>query len=218
MGGQCTCYVMDRRGRGRSGDGTNYSFDREIEDIKAVLDAAGPGAVLVGHSSGAIYALEAASRFPVAGLVLYEPPLHYEVQFTKVLEHIRVEAQARRWDEAVAVFLREEAGMPADQIAVARASPYWQGNVALAPTLIREWDEIVRFAPNVERYRKVSTPTLLLAGRETEHHPSFATKALEATLPNARTVLLEGQGHLADLNAPDLVAKEVTSFLSGMHR
>ena len=72
---QFTCYVMDRRGRGRSGDGPEHSLDRECEDIKAVLDFAGPGAHLLGHSYGAICALEAACRFPVGRLVLYEPPL-----------------------------------------------------------------------------------------------------------------------------------------------
>ena len=73
-----TVHVMDRRGRGRSGDGADYRFDREIEDIGAVVEAAGVGAHLVGHSSGAIYALEAARRFPIGQLVLYEPPLNFK--------------------------------------------------------------------------------------------------------------------------------------------
>src|SRR4029453_13738776 len=57
-----------------------------------------------------------------------------------------------------------------------------------------------------DRYRDVSAPTLLLWGSETEHHPSFATRDLERTLPNVRSVRLEGQGHLANLAAPNLVA------------
>jgi pimeloyl-ACP methyl ester carboxylesterase len=218
MGGQCTCYVMDRRGRGRSGDSTNYSLEREIEDIKAVLNAAGPGSFLLGHSSGAIYALEAASRFPVAGLVLYEPPLHYQVQFAKVFDHMRVEAQSHRYDEALAVFMREEAGLPEDQIAAARSSPDWQGWAALMPTMVREWNEIIRFAPSVDRYRNLSVPTLLLTGSETEHHPSFATRALQGAMPDARTSVLEGQGHEGNSTAPDLVAREVSKFLSAAHQ
>lgn len=75
-----TCLVMDRRARGGSGDGADYSFDREIEDIAAVLGAAGPDAALLGHSSGAIYALEVALRVGVSRLVLYEPPLQWVEQ------------------------------------------------------------------------------------------------------------------------------------------
>ena len=75
MAEQFTCYVMDRRGRGRSGDAAAYSLDRECEDIIAVLEVAGPEAHLLGHSYGAICALETARRLPIGRLVVYEPPL-----------------------------------------------------------------------------------------------------------------------------------------------
>ncbi len=45
-----TVHLVDRRGRGLSGDADAYSIDTEIADIAAVLDAAGPDASLVGHS------------------------------------------------------------------------------------------------------------------------------------------------------------------------
>ena len=65
---QFTCFIMDRRGRGRSGDASDYSLDREYEDIKAVLDIVGPGTHLLGHSYGAICALGAALRAPIGHL------------------------------------------------------------------------------------------------------------------------------------------------------
>lgn len=49
----CTCYVMDRWGRGGSDNRVEYSIKREVEDIAAVLQAAGPDAYLLGHSSRA---------------------------------------------------------------------------------------------------------------------------------------------------------------------
>ena len=75
-----TCFVMDRRGRAKSGEGVGpYSIEREYEDIDAVLAAAqtetGSEAALVGHSYGAICALGVAMRHLVPRLVLYEPPL-----------------------------------------------------------------------------------------------------------------------------------------------
>jgi len=75
----------------RSADGDGYALDREVADVRAVVehvdgvvagaaeDATGPsdhGDVgLVGHSFGALPAFEAARRSDVVSrLVLYEPP------------------------------------------------------------------------------------------------------------------------------------------------
>jgi dienelactone hydrolase len=70
-----TVYAYDRRGRGQSGDTQPYSPAREVEDIAALVEAAGGSAVLLGLSSGGTLALEAAaSGLPVTRLVAYEPP------------------------------------------------------------------------------------------------------------------------------------------------
>src|SRR5215469_18778372 len=70
-----TVFNYDRRGRGDSGDTAPYAVEREIEDIAALIAAAGGSASLFGHSSGATLALKAAAAgLPVTRLVLYEPP------------------------------------------------------------------------------------------------------------------------------------------------
>jgi len=70
-----TVYAYDRRGRGQSGDTPPYSPAREVEDIAALVEAAGGSAFLLGLSSGGALALEAAaSGVPVARVVAYEPP------------------------------------------------------------------------------------------------------------------------------------------------
>lgn len=69
-----TVYNYDRRGRGDSGDTPPWAVEREVEDIAALIDAAGGTASLYGHSSGAVLALEAALRLgdKVRRLVLYD--------------------------------------------------------------------------------------------------------------------------------------------------
>ena len=72
---QFTVLNYDRRGRGDSGDTAPYAVEREIEDIAALIAAAGGSVSLFGHSSGATLALKAAAAgLPVTRLVLYEPP------------------------------------------------------------------------------------------------------------------------------------------------
>jgi len=56
-----TVLNYDRRGRGDSGDTAPYAVEREIEDIAALIAAAGGSASLFGHSSGATLALKAAA-------------------------------------------------------------------------------------------------------------------------------------------------------------
>lgn len=56
-------FAYDRRGRGESGPGLSPSaVQREVEDLVAVLEAAGPDAFVVGASSGAALVLEALRR------------------------------------------------------------------------------------------------------------------------------------------------------------
>ena len=72
-------WVYSRRGRGGSGDGPDYALEREVEDVLAVLAAAGDRPHLFGHSGGAAYCLLAAEQRPsLRSLVLYEPPLHLD--------------------------------------------------------------------------------------------------------------------------------------------
>jgi pimeloyl-ACP methyl ester carboxylesterase len=72
-----TVFNYDRRGRGRgdSGDTPPYAIQREIEDLHAVLGAAGGAAAVFGNSSGAVLALHAAAAgLPLTKLALWEPP------------------------------------------------------------------------------------------------------------------------------------------------
>jgi pimeloyl-ACP methyl ester carboxylesterase len=72
---QFAVYNYDRRGRGDSGNTIPYAIEREIEDIEAMIDAAGGTAHLYGHSSGEILALNATMQLgdKVSKLVMYDP-------------------------------------------------------------------------------------------------------------------------------------------------
>nr|WP_189848041.1 alpha/beta hydrolase [Streptomyces omiyaensis] len=62
-------YVYDRRGGG------GHAVERELEDLAAVLEAAGPGAAVHGSGAGGALALAAAAAgLPVAAVSVFEPP------------------------------------------------------------------------------------------------------------------------------------------------
>ena len=67
---------------------------------------------------------------------------------------------------------------------------------------------------SAEPYRRVDVPTLLLLGSASPRDP-FRTSvdALMDVLPHGEVAVLEGQGHIALLTAPHLVAEELRRFL-----
>jgi pimeloyl-ACP methyl ester carboxylesterase len=71
-----TVHTYDRRGRGESGNNQPYALEREVEDIGALIRAAGGSACVYGISSGGCLVLEAASRLDgqIKKLALYEAP------------------------------------------------------------------------------------------------------------------------------------------------
>ena len=76
--GRFTVLAVDRRGRGQSGDPDEYAIEREYEDLVAVVEAAGDGVNVLGHSYGGICALEAALLTDrIRKLIVYEPPMGF---------------------------------------------------------------------------------------------------------------------------------------------
>jgi pimeloyl-ACP methyl ester carboxylesterase len=73
-----TVFAIDRRGRGLSGNASGYALEREYEDVVAVVESAGDGVSVLGHSYGGICAVEAALLTErIRKLVLYEPPMGF---------------------------------------------------------------------------------------------------------------------------------------------
>jgi pimeloyl-ACP methyl ester carboxylesterase len=217
LAGHFTCFVMDRRGRGRSDDGASpYAIEREYEDIAAVLRAAGPGASLLAHSFGAICALGAALRVPPACLVLYEPPLPVGGPVAGAfLADYRQAVAEGRLEDAVAIGLHRFVGLPLSQIGPIAPTPKWQPLLSLAPTWTRELEAIDALGPAIDHYAAIACPTLLLVGTQSAEHPlKDASAALGRVLRNVRVTTLDGQGHMAARSAPLLLTQLVESFVS----
>jgi pimeloyl-ACP methyl ester carboxylesterase len=209
-----TVLAMDRRGRGASGDAGAYALEREVEDVLAVVAHAGDDVSLLGHSHGAVCALEAARLTDrLRALVLYEPPLGFVRWPEDVVGRLEQLLAAGRREELLAAFLAEVAGLPQDQIALMRALPAWQGRLAAAHTIPRE--EVVNreYVFARERFRAVAAPTLLLSGGDSPRGFRVAADATAAAVADGRVVVMPGQRHAAMDTATTLFTTEVLSFL-----
>ena len=192
--GRFACYLMDRRGRGRSGDAQAYSIEREYDDVAAVFNEAGSGASVVAHSFGAICALGAALRIPVRALVLYEPPIPVKGPVAgDALQGYRAAVERGALDEALEIGLKRFSRMTDDEIARIRQGKMWMKQRALAPTWVRELEAIDQHGPDVGRYGAIGAPVLLLSGTKSVALKD-ASEALLRILPAARLEYLEGAG------------------------
>ncbi|MGX9182521.1 alpha/beta hydrolase, partial [Mesorhizobium sp. BHbdii] len=121
-----------------SGDTLPYAVEREVDDIEAVLRAAGGEAYVWGMSSGAMLALMAAARLPgIRRLALYEAPLIVDDSRATTQGDwaaIRQAIADNRRGDAVGAFLKS-VGMPGLLIAVMKLTPIWRKLKAVAHTL-----------------------------------------------------------------------------------
>lgn len=187
-----TAVTYDRRGRGDSGGAGAYSVDREVEDLDVLIRAVGGRASLFGRSSGACLAFEAAARgLPVDRLLAYEPP--YIPDGTRrrpgadLAQRLRNLVAEGQYDEAVALFQTEGAGLPEEMVRGFRGTPRWAGLVAFAPTLPHEIEvNGPGSAIPAERLRAIAVPTLVMVGSASFDWMLPSGRDTAATVPGAR--------------------------------
>jgi pimeloyl-ACP methyl ester carboxylesterase len=210
-----TVYAYDRRGRGASGDVSPYAVEREIDDLDAVIGAAGGSAFVYGHSSGAVLGLEAAAvGLPIAKLVVYEPPYIDDGSRARfgpdLADRLAALVAADRRGEAATLFLVEAVGVPPDVVAMIRTGPDWSGMEAIAHTL--PYDVTICSAQSMpaDRMAKIRVPTLAVAGGASPAWARSAVEALAATIPDAKQLTIEGQDHGV---ADEVIAPVLAEFL-----
>lgn len=218
LDGHYACWLMDRRGKGDSGDTLPYAFAREFEDLRAAAGRlASQGPLSVGaNSSGASVVLGAAVRgLPVSELFLYEPPWPVDGPLTPPATIDALDVMITDGDRAGAVAraLTEVVGVPAAAVRGMRTLPTWAERVALVHTWTREMREVDRL-PGIDALAAVDVPVVLLLGDRSPDHLRRATTAIAAVLPRATVVPLPGQGHGALDEAPSVVAEALLARLT----
>ena len=214
-----TVYAVDRRGRGGSDDSEDYSIEREFEDVAAVVDSIEEPVNLLGHSYGAVCALEAALLTPnIRKLVLYEPGTNVtgeQIYPPGFIDRLEALLEAGDRDAVISTMFRELVGMSQEEVQYMRSLPAWQERVKAAHTVPRELraDEVYRFDP--ERFGDLEAPTLILEGSDSPAFLKAADKAVDEAVPNSRIVVMPGQGHAAMDTGTELFTTEVLRFLEG---
>lgn len=199
--------------------GPDEVLEREAEYVRTLIEAVGDDPILLGHSYGALTAIEAATDAEVEAVVAYEPAIlpddfQAEADLADRMDDL-IEAGERR--EAVKRYI-EQVLHPdgVDDLDAWLADwPVWPDCVDLA-------EEVVRMNRAVEQYRlpdrlDVDAPVLALTGTDGPDFLRASARAVNEALPHSRLVEFDGVSHSGPSEAPVLISSEVEAFLRG-HR
>jgi len=223
LAAQFTAITYDRRGRGDSGAAAAYAVERELEDLGAVIAAAGGAAGVFGFSSGAALALIAAARgLPITRLALYDLPLVADGPLGRErrrampggAEHaanLAALIAAGRRGDAVEYFQARVVGIPADVVARMRNAPFRPALEAMAHTVVHDATLIGDGSLPLGLASAVRAPTLAIAGGAAHPFMRETAEAVARAVPDGRAVTLDGATH--DL-VPEVLAPVLARFFA----
>ena len=203
-----TVVNYDRRGRGQSGDTAPYAIEREIEDLDALIKEVGGSASLLGYSSGGLLALHAVIKgLSIPKLVLYEAPvMGHDAGLVPPL--VDLVLTGRRGD-AVEYFQSKFVGMPEQVVNQLKHAPFRPYLESIAHTTVYD-ATLVCEPPHANDLARITVPTLVITGSESQSTFLQANESLASSLPQGQYLCLEGQTH--HLDGP-VLAPVVRDFL-----
>ena len=238
LSAQFTVLVPDRRGRGLSAkDFTDaHTYQRDVDDVQAVLDAT-DAHLLFGLSSGALIAVESARQLPSVGAVaLYEPPFQLHGMPTGEIERLSHEIDVGRLHAAFATLMHIVKLAPAPILALPRPvlaaifrrvirhqekapSIDYAPLTELIPSTRYDLRVLTGIAGRIDDYRALDKDVLLLGGTKSPRYLRDGLTALEGILPRSRRVTLSGMDHTGPWNVdqrgqPSRVARELATFFA----
>jgi len=215
-----TVAIYDRRGRGESGNTPPYAPEREFDDLRAVIEATGGDAFVMGQSSGAGLAYRAAAAgVPMRKLIGYEAPwvgLRTNKDGTSKDYHGDLDRllDAGENGKSISYFMVDMIGAPRFVPLMMRvmAAKDWTKLLKVAPTLRHDAAVMGDFTVPEAELARVAVPTLALGGSKGAPEMRAAQERIAAAIPGAEHAVLAGQTHQV---SPAALKPQFLRFLLG---
>ena len=233
-----TVYLPDRRGRGLSGPfGDNYGFEREVEDLDALITKTG-AEFFFGDSTGATILLKSTLTLPsVHKIVLHEPLVYvndFEMQkFNSAIEHFNKEVSEGKSADALIDISDIVDNQPSLLYKLPDSLTKLSFGLILKTEDIRVKDNNVKIkdviltlkydtqlvnetAGMLDSFKGTSAEVLLLCGNKPSDLLKDSVDTLNEILPNLNLVELEGLNHNSaqDNGSPEEVSMVVRKFFT----
>lgn len=180
-------FALDQRGHGTSTRPEAYSFELMRDDVKEFADKLSlDHFTLIGHSMGGTIAFLFAEKYP------------------ERLERLVLE------DTPPPFIGMMDPDSPEPPAEAPEAVPFdWPVLTSIIKQLRNPdptwWND----------QRKITAPTLIIAGGSTSHVPQEKLAEVAAMIPNCQLVTIEGAGHEVHKNRPEEYKEILQSFLFG---
>ena len=213
--------ALDLPGHGKSGGDPPASVEAAADTVLALMDAAGLDvAALIGHSFGALIALETAARAPQRISHLALVGVAYPMKVSPVL----LEASQNDPEKAIALvntFSHSTLAPPPS--ALGPGTWLYGGSRALMRRVLASNPRVNVFHAGFKACNsyaggdaampKVSAPTLFVLGRQDQMTPPKAAQSLVQAAQRGTVAMVPG-GHQMMLEAPDAVLTALREFLT----
>ena len=219
-----TLYIMDRRGRGISGDSVEWSLTREFEDAQAMIEAiaaaTGGPINLFGHSLGGLCTVEAASRTKAGNIsrfFMYDPAIPKPprspalIAIADKLATILKETGDR--EKMIETHLLEWTKISPEVLARQKAdTARWARRLGWAHTIPREYKAGEVFAADPTLYRNVHVPTRIMVGEQSHQGLQDSARLLADTISGSDLIVFKGAGHYGFSTDPATFVAELVKF------
>jgi len=228
--------LWDYPGHGMSGaprDWKSLSIPEVAATGMALLDHLNISrAVLMGHSMGVQTVLEAAHRFTdrVAGLILvcgaYGHPIDYFlhtslIKYLVPIPYILSRSAPRAFTSFWRTLMTGELSRPVARLIGMHPylapkedmDNYFRHMAAINPELFMRMVRYMQEHTAEPYLPKITTPTLIVAGREDHFTPYWLSLSMHERLPNSRLLTVPEGSHVSHIEMPRLVERAIRSFL-----
>ncbi|MFN7596091.1 MAG: alpha/beta fold hydrolase [Cereibacter sp.] len=215
-----TAFDMPPFGWSEHPTGGDFSRKKQAKRVIALLEALGTRPIIVAHSIGAGPMTEAILERPdlVSGLVIvagaialnsHEDPQELPVALRPdgLREFITSATAANPWLTGTFLqqFIHVKTAATPERIAMLQEPLQRQGYTAALNAWLPQLFEtpVDALSTRPEHWQSLDLPVVLIWGREDNVTPPAQGEELSALIPDARLMLLDGVGHIPQIEAPE---------------
>jgi pimeloyl-ACP methyl ester carboxylesterase len=225
---QCTCYLLETRGRGESGESPDHSPDRLVEDVETFAERIGEPVSLVGWGSalwarvasradGAVFAV--AAYEPGAGEVMSEQS---GKRMGEVFAGVGQLVAEGRLLDAARVFIEDADVIYSEEDLATRApAEFWEAAANRLPLFLQESKQAAASGQpgptSPSELEKITVPVLLLHGDRSSRWFGDSVKHVARHVPEAIVRQIPGAAHFGPYTHPRAVADELIEFFNEVH-
>jgi len=185
--------TWDRRARAGSDDRRRSTPEDEVADLAAVIAASGGADTVLGHSSGAILALYAATRgVPTGALFLSEPPIQFDDEGfgDDLATRLQSLVDDGHPDEAVAAFQLDAVGLPREVVDAGRQNGMLAALAPLGQSTVYDTQLTLRMKQPGPDALTVPQQVTVLRGAQTFPFLVGSSDRLANEMPGAELVVV----------------------------